>query len=185
MYVQVNITHFDYLYIYFLFYQWPYFSILGLWVLLTHADLVYSFYWSLASVPATTVPFFFFPHPFLYLCISDTQVIVAFWSTHWLNANLIFIVFILKHNLSQGNRTFFLNCLPATRAKELIAGVWEPGEEGLLRTNHGTGRKDGRVWAPHTRGHVLSPTGRVFQKHRLHPELSAFLPNRAYWRGVN
>ena len=128
---------------------------------------------------------FFFPHPFLYLCISDTQVIVAFWSTHWLNANLIFIVFILKHNLSQGNRTFFLNCLPATRAKELIAGVWEPGEEGLLRTNHGTGRKDGRVWAPHTRGHVLSPTGRVFQKHRLHPELSAFLPNRAYWRGVN
>lgn len=74
---------------------------------------------------------------------------------------LIFIVFILKHNLPQGNSECLYR-LPVARAKMLTVGAWEPAEKKALR-GRGTGRrgrrgkKDGRVWTPtHTCTHTHS-----------------------------
>ena len=80
---------------------------------------------------------------------------------------LIFIVFILKHNLSQGNRTFFFKLAASNKGKRANSGGLRDWRGRPFKDRHGAGRKDGRVWAAHTHthGHVLSPTGRVFQKH--------------------
>lgn len=96
---------------------------------------------------------------------------------------LIFIVFILKHNLSQGNRTFIFFKLSASdKGKRANSGGLRDWR-GRPFKDQARGRQEGweGVGSTHTHTGTFSLLQEEFSRSiGLHSELSVFLPNRAY-----
>lgn len=91
---------------------------------------------------------------------------------------LIFIVFILKHNLSQGNRTFFFLKLPASNKGKRANSGGLRDWRGRPFKDQAQGRQKGWEGVGSTHTGTFSLLQEEFSRSiGLHSELSVFLPN--------